>query len=192
MGVSETVYLVLVAAFGDPRAIFFGQVLSVLNAIAPCPVEDLACEAMHRRAAAVITVVALEDEDPKSAADILAGAGGHETGFRTKHQKNGSAVTWWQLDGLHTGEPERYLSDDVAAARRALEIARGCGGSMIGYASGGCRSRSPRVLEAASQLRACIESARRGGAWVCKTWSTLPKARPKRLPSSAKRRKKAS
>lgn len=184
-----TLELFLTLVIGDWRSVFFARVLSVLNAIAPCPTVDLACEAMHRRAAAVITTVALEEEDPQRAADILSGAGGHETGFRTKHQVHGSAVTWWQLDGLHSDEErEHYLADDLAAGRRALEIARGCGGSMIGYASGGCRSKVPRVLEAASQLRACIESARRGGAWVCKTWSTLPKGKPKRSPAKTEKR----
>lgn len=178
---------VLTVLLGDVRSVFFVRILAILNALAPCSVVggavDVACMTEHRRAAAVITIVALEDDEPEDAGARLAGAGGHETGFRTKLQKHGPAVTWFQLEV--PGERERYLADDLLAARRALEIARGCHGSMVGYACGHCVSRAPRVLEAAGQLRSCVESARRGGAWVCRNWRAPKPPKPPKAPRRA-------
>jgi bacterioferritin-associated ferredoxin len=184
-----SVELLIAALFGDVRRLFFVRILAVLNALAPCPLDGVlmdevhlgaqhACVEQHHRAAAVIAIVALEDDDPEDAAARLEGAGGHETGFRTRVQQHGPAVSWWQLEIRDHDERARYLADDFLAARRALEIARTCGGSMVGYACGHCRERARRVIETAAQLRKCIESARRGGAWACKAWRS-PHAPPK-------------
>jgi hypothetical protein len=169
------------------RAAFFARVLATMNALSPCGAADVACVEQHEHAASVIASVALKDPNPEDAAARLLGAGAHETGFRTKLQKNGPAVSWFQLE-----VPNRpfYLANDVDAARRALGIARMCRGSMIGYASGNCGSKDWRVLDTARQLRGCIESARRGGTWKCS--NLVPKPPPKPKKGKARKGKRTS
>jgi hypothetical protein len=164
----------------DPRAAFLARVFYVLSVLCPCGEGDgsLACQQQLHEAAEVITAVALEDSDPEDAMAVLAGAGAHETRFQTRVQEHGPAVSWFQLEVRDVFERARYLHDDRAAAREALRIARGCRRSMVGYASGNCWSTDSRVLETASQLRSCIESARRGGSWRCSNWSPPRPARP--------------
>ncbi len=161
--------LILRILFGDPRAIFFANVFGALGAICPCRApeatpERIACEAQHQRAASVIAVVALDDGDPDEAAVLLLGLGAHETGFRTMVQVRGPAVSWWQLE-VPRAQRAELLADPFAAARRALRAARGCRGSLRGYATGRCDGGGAEGERAAAELRHYVARARRYLAW---------------------------
>lgn len=144
--------VLLIALFGDPRAVLFARTLAALAILCPCAPDDAACPSRHQTVAAVIATVATEADDPERAAVLLLAAGAHETRFRTMRQVQGPAVTWWQLEVLER-ERAALLADPVAAARRALGIAlRGWGT----YACGDAR----RCPDAAAELRRYEMAAR--------------------------------
>ncbi len=122
------------------------------------PILPVSCQARHRLAAWAIGVVAAADHDPDSAIAILTGAGVHETRFAVdveQGREQVGAVSWFQLE-VPARDRARYLADPVLAATRALVIARTCGGSMRGYATGRCDGPDG----AASELRHDIARGR--------------------------------
>ncbi len=156
-------------------AIYFAWVLRVVGALSPCPAGDADCARQHVEAAQVIAQVALADAHPEDALARLSGAAAHETEVRTRVQaRGGPAVCWWQVE-VPKSQRAALLADDLACAFLALQRARTCGGSMVAYAGGRCWAKSKRVAEVAQQLRSCVESARRGGAWRCRNWRSPAK-----------------
>jgi hypothetical protein len=148
-GAVDALYAALTWAFGSPVAIFRARVLGALARLCACPLGDAVCPATHREVAAVVAAAALNAARPDDAAAILLGAGAHETCFRTQHQADGPAVSWWQLEATawtpegRAAERALWLSSAQAAAAEALRRARTCRGSMVGYASGRCDARGP-------------------------------------------------
>jgi hypothetical protein len=148
--------------------------LAMLAGLAPCSAD--ACHEHHVRAAWAIAVVASTEADPREAAAMLAGIAAHETGAATERQRGGPAVSYFGLE-VHPSERAALLADPIAAARRALGIARR-GWSV--YACG--RRRCDARHEAsAAQLARCVESARRGGAWRCRNWRPVVRAKRRRV-----------
>jgi len=163
-------------------AIYAAWVLRVIASLSPCPPGDADCARQHAEASRVIALVALADARPEDALARLSGAGGHETGFRTRVQaRGGPAVCWFQVE-VPRAERAALVADDLSCAFLALRRARTCGGSMVAYAGGRCVPKTKRVADVAVQLRSCVESARRGGAWRCRNWRAplLPSRRARR------------
>lgn len=153
--------LLLLAFFGDPRAVMFARVLAAIGRLCPCPPGDNVCELHHERAAAAIAQVATDDDDPDGAAVLLIGAGAHETGFRTEREMGGGrAVSFWQVE-VPRSRRAAMLADPAAAAHQALRAARACGGTMRAYACGSCNcGDGGRGEQAAAELRRYVNSAR--------------------------------
>jgi len=142
-------YTILVLLFGDPRAIMAARVLSTLAVLCPCAPADDGCHPRHVTVARTIAIVAEDEGD----AALLLGIGAHETGFRVLVQaRGGPAVSWWQLE-VPRRDRAALLADPVAAARRALGIARRGFGT---YACG----NPHRCADAAAELRRYVEHAR--------------------------------
>ena len=162
MDPSDLIQLAYTVVFGPPKAIFFRQILAVLLQLCPCHPNAQSCMPMRLSAAAVITMVAYEEEDPLEAAGLLLGIGNHETGFNTELQEHGPAITFWQLE-VPKEEREYYLTYRTEAAKRALRIAHMCHGNLVNYASGKCTApkgkKGARIRKVAASLHGYVAKA---------------------------------
>lgn len=157
--VAPVMLAILIAIFGDPRAVLYVRVLATISALIQCAPADTACPMRHEVAAATIAIVASEAPgDTEANAAAMIGLGWHETRFATVLQADGGpARSWWQVEpvargAMRKGEQERLATDTVYAATRALAAwHRGSGAYACGDAH-----RCPR---AAAELRRYVARA---------------------------------
>jgi len=138
------------------RAFVFVLPLAIYRAVLLARIAHalaFTCRATAPLPALVIEQVTHTEASPLDAAAKLIGAGCHETRFVTMLQVRGPAVTWWQLE-VRRSERAALLADPVAAARRALSLARG------GWEAYACGLRD--CYEAATSLRRAEMTARLG------------------------------
>lgn len=154
----STLALLLTFAFGSPHAAFRARIADALAWLCPCAPSDAPCFTAHARVARAVAIVASEAPDPEHAAALLIGLCAHEGRCVAERQTHGPARTFWMLE-VPRAQRAALEADDVAAARLALRRARGCGGSLVGYAWGRCEGPDAAHEASAAGLRACERAA---------------------------------